>query len=390
MVETEALLTTACLKWARRRGRVGTGAKVRDAHAEGNEKMKVAFCGSGPLPFTGLLLAAAIGTVVVLIDWDEDSIAQSRKLVDKWIVEGVLPPNCIEYLCADAADIQFHCGTGPTIYDSNGPGGKDNFCKSDRSDQRQDEIIPSKDETVFSSKEAPCSGDVFQDPGNGRGAAPGEGAMSTRHVVQCDIVFVASLIPTDTKEKIARAIADASAATSSLPPPPPPPPRSSSLSSSCFPGSEATCSGEGRGWGKVLPSPPPILLVRSAHGLTSHLSYEPAPRSAISKHMDFTGVLVPRTHVDHLGRWPQEEEMAPLALFPRDILNSLEVYCCREDGIVSKEDLDEEVRGPGEGSSLGIPAAGGCGENGFGGVVGRCDASLRSAILYAFEECKRQ
>lgn len=55
------------------------------------EERTIVFCGSGPLPLTGLLLAATIGCSVILVDNDRKAVELSTALVNLWEQKNVLP-----------------------------------------------------------------------------------------------------------------------------------------------------------------------------------------------------------------------------------------------------------------------------------------------------------
>lgn len=55
------------------------------------EERTIVFCGSGPLPLTGLLLAAIIGCSVILVDNDWNAVKLSSALVRLWEQRDILP-----------------------------------------------------------------------------------------------------------------------------------------------------------------------------------------------------------------------------------------------------------------------------------------------------------
>lgn len=82
-------------------------SKKRRAATQLLEGMTVAFCGSGPLPLTGLLLHMRAGARVVLIDRDNDAVAASKNLVRSLIRAGLVNADCVQLVKADAARVQF-------------------------------------------------------------------------------------------------------------------------------------------------------------------------------------------------------------------------------------------------------------------------------------------
>ncbi|CAN8077097.1 unnamed protein product [Agarophyton chilense] len=70
---------------------------------------RVVFCGSGPLPLSGILLSACANAKmhVTLVDRDEEAVAISRKLLSKWELSGIVPANRIQVVCADANKLTF-------------------------------------------------------------------------------------------------------------------------------------------------------------------------------------------------------------------------------------------------------------------------------------------
>ncbi|GAB0490413.1 hypothetical protein MMPV_001650 [Pyropia vietnamensis] len=70
--------------------------------------LRLAFCGSGPLPLTGCLLAAAgAAASVTLIDIDPSAVAVSSRLLDLWTAAGALRGGSVSVLCADATRVAF-------------------------------------------------------------------------------------------------------------------------------------------------------------------------------------------------------------------------------------------------------------------------------------------
>lgn len=70
--------------------------------------LRLAFCGSGPLPLTGCLLAAAgAAASVTLIDIDPSAVAVSSRLLDVWAAAGALRRSSVTVLCADATRVAF-------------------------------------------------------------------------------------------------------------------------------------------------------------------------------------------------------------------------------------------------------------------------------------------
>lgn len=70
--------------------------------------LRLAFCGSGPLPLTGCLLAAAgAAASVTLIDIDPSAVAASKRLLGVWTALGALRGGSVTVLCADATRVAF-------------------------------------------------------------------------------------------------------------------------------------------------------------------------------------------------------------------------------------------------------------------------------------------
>ncbi len=86
-----------------------------------------------------------------------------------------------------------------------------------------------------------------------------------------------------------------------------------------------------------------IVGVRSAHGLISVANYEKANRCQLNEFMDFIGYVVPVGCVEN-GKVVGESE-EPLALFPNDVLNSLELYTKRTENKRAAQKIGAEVRG---------------------------------------------
>lgn len=74
--------------------------------------LRLAFCGSGPLPLTGCLLAAAgAAASVTLIDIDPSAVAASKRLLGVWTALGALRGGSVTVLCADATRVAFSVDT---------------------------------------------------------------------------------------------------------------------------------------------------------------------------------------------------------------------------------------------------------------------------------------
>lgn len=130
----------------------------RQGRADGGATLglRLAFCGSGPLPLTGCLLAAAgAAASVTLIDIDPSAVAASKRLLDVWTSLGALRAGSVTVLCADATRVAFAV-----------------------------------------------------DPATMAGPAPPD----TVAFVAADVVFVAALLPTAAKTAIATRMATAAAA----------------------------------------------------------------------------------------------------------------------------------------------------------------------------------
>lgn len=185
--------------------------------------IEVAFCGSGPLPLTGILMAASMDAMVTLVDIDYEAAQLSRRLVANWEARGIIAGGQVRVVCAD--------------------GGKVDFC---------------------------------------RRAARHAGRAGPRVSVQCDVLFVAALIPNSTKEEIAQNV------------------------------SEMRAGG-------------PLVVLRTAHGLTARLAYFQNRRHVMAKHLEFVGLVAPKVH-EVGGGWIVDDNVRPIGFFDEKILNSLELY----------------------------------------------------------------
>lgn len=85
----------------------GGGGSCRGGDG-GRLGLRLAFCGSGPLPLTGCLLAAAgAAASVTLIDIDAQAVAVSKRLLDGWAAAGALGSGDVTVLHADATRVTF-------------------------------------------------------------------------------------------------------------------------------------------------------------------------------------------------------------------------------------------------------------------------------------------
>lgn len=214
---------------------VETEAQVIKAHLRANKisveagrPINVAFCGSGPLPLTGMLLAACMDANVTLIDVDQEAIDLSQKLTENWEARGILPKGHVHGVVADGGKLRFRKGT--------------------------------KKITGTRSPE--------------------------KMTVQCDVLFVAALIPNAIKDKIAETVSD-------------------------------------------MKEDGPLVVLRTAHGLTARLAYFQNRRHIITKYLDFIGLVAPIVHELDDGYIVDDDER-PMEFFSEEILNSLELYCWRD------------------------------------------------------------
>lgn len=194
------------------------------------DAQSVAVVGAGPLPLSGVLMAAQLDVSVTLIDVDEKATALAAALVDRWEAAGVIPRNRVRAQCADARDVCFARG--------------------------------------------PVSG-----------------------TVRADLVLVCSLVPDDAKVTLMRR-----------------------LSSSEWDG---------------------VVGVRSAHGLTALANYERTDRHLLSGLLDFVGYVAPVACLE--GGVAVGEVERPIAVFPRDVLNSIEIYTVRTNAQQVACRMREEV-----------------------------------------------
>lgn len=212
MVEKEAQVIECFLDTLRNR---------QDSPADG--ELSIAFCGSGPLPLTGILLSAYMNVNVTLVDNDSEAVQYSERLIEKWENDGVIPAGRIKIVLSDCADVHF--------------------------------------------------------------VRPGSKNENGQIAVKCDVVFVAALIPNATKECVLE--------------------RVSSLKE------------EG-----------PVVVLRSAHGLTARLAYFRSRRKTMSRYLNFIGTVVPCVH-DFGNGFVVDDDVQPMEFFSSEILNSLELYSWR-------------------------------------------------------------
>lgn len=210
----------------------------------------VVFCGSGPLPLSGALLAAHLNTQVTLVDRDEQAVHLSRLLVSFWEERGVLPSGRITVRHLDAAHLRFHASAVKAV-------SKLQKGTSIREDNIECEDIV-ENELCYRDRE---------------------------DILPCDVLFIAALIPNNVKETLVKAAAEMGDAA-------------------------------------------PLVVLRSAHGLTARLAYPQAERSTFSQHLRLFHTVVPATHALSFEAPPavDGDTKVPLDWFPSEILNSLEFY----------------------------------------------------------------
>lgn len=213
---------------------------------EGRESGKLAniphvvFCGSGPLPLTGIFLITYMRCRVTLVDNDEQAVKLSTQLIRNWEKRGIIPTGRISVILADCADLTF--------------------------------LPPSHDPEQFSSQER---SEGYQ---NGIHTNP----STSPAIISCDVLFVAALIPNDVKDVVVKSAS-------------------------------------------LLKSHAPLVVVRSAHGLTARTAYFGTGRALFSKYMLHYGTVVPESHRLPNGT-VHDDDQVPIAYFPSEILNSLELY----------------------------------------------------------------
>lgn len=212
MVQTEAKVIRAYLRQSFRAEYIRT------------RPIRVAFCGSGPLPLTGILLSVCLKANVILIDKDQESVDLSQKLIKNWEERDIIPIGMVNVMCADGGHLIF----------------TRNVCRH----SRQEGLHPK--------------------------------------LVECDVLFVAALIPNQTKEEIARNIAE-------------------------------------------MRNDGPLVVMRTAHGLTARFAYFQNRRSVIERYLNFIGLVVPEVHEYGDGHIV-DDNVKPIGYFPKDILNSLELF----------------------------------------------------------------
>lgn len=189
----------------------------------------IVFCGSGPLPFTGLLLAAhTMASHFTFVDYNLDAVIWSRKLINKWEQQNIIPKGRISVVHLDASLLQFQLQTS---LDAASPAVKD-------------------------------------------------------HVLfNCDVLFVAALIPNQVKLKMFKAA-------------------------------------------QHLQQNAPAIVLRTAHGLTARLAYHSAPSQMFKSYVPLAATVVPQTHALSLDQPPHIDNdlRKPVEWFPNEILNTLEIY----------------------------------------------------------------
>lgn len=200
-----------------------TIAKYNVEHSSTDRDITLAFCGSGPLPFSGILLALYLRINVILIDIDEEAAMLSNKVIRLWEKLGIIPCGKVKVVCANCGDLKY------------------------RTPQ---------------SARAPAS--------------------KSSNSIYCDVVFVAALIPDDVKEQMFERI-----------------------------------SKEGEN--------SPLVVIRTAHGLTARLAYSVAKRRKLTNYLELVGMIAPKTHKLDNG-FVVGDTVKPLDYFSSEILNSLEIY----------------------------------------------------------------
>lgn len=111
------------------------------------QNQSIIFCGSGPLPLTGLLFAATLGCSVTLVDNDATAIKLSRSLIRLWEDRHVLPRGLVKVMLEDCATLPLSAGNGSV--------NEENFCSEGKNE------------------------------------------------VHCDLLFLAALVPNEAKEALA-------------------------------------------------------------------------------------------------------------------------------------------------------------------------------------------
>lgn len=221
MVKKESEIIQKVLISSDRNG-FGRPMSINDDFKRDDWKRVVVFCGSGPLPFTGILMAMILKVRVVLIDCDADAVDLSQKLILHWEKEEVIPVGVVTVMHAKGEDCSFY----------------------------------NPDATL---KHRP-----------------------TENMVPCHVVFIAGLISNDIKEHMIRKISE-------------------------------------------LEHAGPLVVMRTAHGLTARFAYYQTRRKTITKHLGLIGIVAPETHRDRNGL-VIDDHVRPIDFFSANILNSLELY----------------------------------------------------------------
>lgn len=188
----------------------------------GKRKMHVVFCGSGPLPLTGLFLAANMNCNVTLVDCDAVAVRLSKRLITMWETRCVLPEGRVKVVRADGADLRFRAIGEREVGEQN----------------------------------AKC--------------------------MACDALFLAALIPNGVKETLVKRVSG-------------------------------------------LGDKAPLVVLRSAHGLTARFAYDYTRRFVLTQYLPLVATVVPETHAIGDGM-VVDDDLCPKAFFPPEILNSIEIY----------------------------------------------------------------
>lgn len=212
----------------------------------------IVFCGSGPLPLSGALLAAHLGVRVTLVDCDECAVRVSRSLISSWEQCEILPAGQINVRHLDGIRMRFRAPADKPASKVDGRG------------------------SAYRS-----NSDNVDDFMNSRYLHNDEG----EEIFVCDVLFIAALVPNSVKEKLLRSAAE-------------------------------------------LRESSPLVVLRSAHGLTARLAYPVARRSVFSKYLRLLHTVVPATHAESFDAPPavDSDNIVPIDWFPGEILNSLEFY----------------------------------------------------------------
>ena len=218
---------------------------IQNSRATSAEDIILAFCGSGPIPFSGILFTLNLNCKIVLIDNDKEAAELSRKLLRLYEEWGVIPSGKVRVICANCQDLTY---------------------------EKAARVKPS--------------------------------GKNLDSVVKCDVLFVAALIPDEHKVNMFQRL---------------------------------NRQGENS----------PLVILRTAHGLTARLAYKVAQRQHLTQYMQLRGVVAPTTHKLENGH-VVGDSVKPVDFFSSEILNSLEIYTASDSCTNEGATIDASIETNGE------------------------------------------